>query len=55
MNIKELIKTKTFWLGISTIAGGVILCINKEYEKGIEGIIAGLAMIFVRDALTKKQ
>jgi len=55
MNIKKLIKSKTFWLGVSTAAGGAVMCTNGHVAEGVEAIVAGLAIIFIRDAISKGQ
>lgn len=54
MNFKELIKTKTFWAGLSAITVGIILCFNTEWRIGVPMIFAGLSMVFVRKIITKK-
>lgn len=52
---KETIKSKSFWLGLVTLAGGVVALAYGETEKGITAIIAGAAMICGRDAISKMQ
>ncbi len=61
MNIKELIKSKTFWAGIIEIIGGISLMVaNGNNIGGIEqisgGIITalGFTSICIRDAISKK-
>lgn len=53
MNIKNLIKTKTFWGGIASITTGVGLIINDEMQSGLVLIAQGLTAIFLRDAVNK--
>lgn len=53
MNIKKLIRTKSFWTGIASIATGMSMVFNDRAEVGIQTIIMGLAVIFARDALAK--
>jgi len=53
MKLNKLMKTKTFWTGVAGIAGGIFLCIQKDYEKGVGAIIAGLSVVFMRDAVSK--
>jgi hypothetical protein len=48
MKIKELIKTKTFWSGISLIGYGLI---TQDWT----AVINGLSYIFLRDALINKE
>jgi hypothetical protein len=50
---KRLIKTKTFWTGITSIASGAALCFAHDYAQGVPLIIAGLGMIFIRDSVAK--
>lgn len=49
----RLIKTKTFWTGLASIASGAALCFAHDYAQGVPLIIAGLGMIFIRDAVAK--
>jgi len=50
---KSTLKSKTFWVGIATVVGGIALIANSEMEKGIGSILAGFAMITGRDAISK--
>jgi hypothetical protein len=54
MKIKELLKSKSFWLGVAGVAGGIALVVTGEMDQGIAAIGAGLGMIFIRDAIAKK-
>jgi len=49
----RLLKTKTFWTGLSGIAAGAALCAAHDWPQGITLILGGLAAIFVRDAVAK--
>ena len=51
MNFSVLLQSKTFWLGVATIAGGVVLLVKGDAQNGITAVVSGLAMIFVRDAI----
>lgn len=51
MNIKKLIRTKTFWTGLSAVTLGILLIINGEWRTGVPMVFGGMAMIFVRDAI----
>lgn len=51
MNLGELVKTKTFWGGMSAIVTGVIMITQGAVDAGIASVFAGLQTIFVRDAL----
>lgn len=50
---KDTFKSKTFWMGIITVATGVVAFCYGEADKGIGCIIAGGAMITGRDAIQK--
>lgn len=50
---KKTLQSKTFWLGVMGIIGGIVLLSNGHTKEGIESIVAGLAMITARDAITK--
>ena len=50
---KRLIRTKTFWTGLTSIASGTALCVAHDYAQGVPLIIAGLGMIFIRDSIAK--
>ena len=51
--MKELIRSKTFWTGIASIATGIGLLISKNYPEGLQTIIIGLSTIFIRDSVRK--
>ena len=57
MKIKKgfwnLFRTKTFWLGLATLSGGVVLVCEGDVPHGVQAIIGGLAMIVGRDAVRK--
>lgn len=50
---KETLKTKTFWLGLATMGWGIFQLATGN--GGTEEIIAGLSLIFGRDAIAKIQ
>lgn len=52
---RRLIRTKTFWAGLSAIATGAALCYRKEYETGITTIIAGLGAICMSHHVSKRK
>lgn len=54
MKFKEMIRSKTFWTGIGSVVGGVLTVIEGNQQAGIQLIIGGLGMIFLRDAIAKK-
>jgi len=51
---KKLIKTKSFWAGVAGVASGVGLIIAGNVANGVQTIIGGIAVIFLRDAISKK-
>lgn len=54
MKIKELIKTKTFWGGLSLVAYGIVQ-IKEDPQTGIQNILTGVSIIFLRDAIGKQE
>lgn len=49
----NLIRTKTFWAGLSLVVYGVVRTVNGDTE-GIRDIAEGLAVIFLRNAINKQ-
>jgi hypothetical protein len=54
MKIKELLRSKTFWAGIGSIASGIITIVEGETQAGVQLIVTGFTAIFLRDAIAKK-
>jgi len=50
---KNLLRTKTFWGGLSSILAGVGLIVAGEIPVGINLIATGLVGIFLRDSVRK--
>lgn len=50
---KKLLKSKTFWTGLTSVAGGIIICCTGNVPAGIPAIIFGLNSIFTRNAIAK--
>jgi hypothetical protein len=48
-----MIKKKSFWAGLALVATGVVQIISKDVQGGIITISQGLAVIFVRSAISK--
>jgi hypothetical protein len=48
MIIKKVIKTKTFWSGVSLVVYGAI---TQDWQS----LLTGLSVIFLRDAIEKKE
>ena len=44
---------KTYIAAVGSILTGVYLCIDGQYEKGIEAILAGIGLLGIRSALDK--
>lgn len=55
--MKGSLKQKSFWLGIATIGGAVtgILTHQIDISTGVQTIIGGFAIIFLRDAISKAE
>lgn len=52
-DVKEFFQSKSNWTGITSIVVGGYLIHIGEVRTGIESIFAGLALIFVKDAIAK--
>jgi hypothetical protein len=48
MKLKEIVKTKTFWSGIALVVYGIL-------TKDPQSVMSGLSVIFLRDAMLKKE
>lgn len=55
MNFKDIWKTKTFWVGVLTVAAGIIEGVFDGWGQGYEKILLGLAIITGRHAVGKVQ
>lgn len=52
--MKKLLKSKTFWTGVLTVAYGVYQIVQgTPTQDGVQSIALGLAMIFGRAAVSK--
>lgn len=51
--MKELLRSKSFWTGVASIATGIGLLVNKNYPEGFQTIIIGLSTIFIREGIRK--
>lgn len=49
----RIIKTKTFWAGLSLVGYGVVNIASGNYQEGVQNILEGLAFIFLRSAIAK--
>jgi len=49
----RLLQTKTFWVGLSSIASGIALICAGQVPEGVPLIVAGLGMICIRDAIAR--
>ena len=54
MRIKDLAKTKTFWSGIGLVLYGSYMLAEGNIEEGVQNILTGLSVIFLRDAISKR-
>lgn len=50
---KTLFKTKSFYVGLITVAVGIIFYIKGDVSLGIELTLLGLAVVTGRDAIEK--
>jgi len=53
MKIKTLLKTKTFWAGLASVGAGVGEIIAGSLSNGLQLVLAGISVIFIRDAISK--
>jgi len=51
--LRDLLKTKTFWSGLGMVAHGLYMVLSGNIENGIQMIVMGLSVIFLRDAIRK--
>ena len=50
----RLLKQKSTWAGIGAIATGAVLIINGDMATGVQTVIGGIAVIFLREAIATK-
>jgi type IV secretory pathway TrbD component len=48
MNVKDLVKTKTFWSGLGLAVYGLVV---QDWQS----VLTGLSVVFLRDAINKVQ
>jgi hypothetical protein len=53
MIAKDLVKTKTFWSGLSLVIYGVVQTANNNPTEGVNSILTGLSIIFLRDGMLR--
>lgn len=51
MNVPELLRTKTFWSGVGSIATGIGIVISGDTAQGAALIVMGILAICGRDAI----
>jgi len=54
--MKGLLKSlrqKSTWIGISGIGAGVVLILQGNVDAGVQTIIGGASVIFLREAIAK--
>jgi hypothetical protein len=49
----KLIKSKTFWTGVASIATGVAFVVSGDVGTGAQTILGGFTAIFLRSAVKK--
>jgi hypothetical protein len=47
------LKNKTTWTGIAAIGAGAVLIYNGNIDTGVQTIIGGFGLIFIRQAIGK--
>jgi hypothetical protein len=52
--IIRILKQKSTWAGIGGIATGAVLIINGDLTTGVQTVIGGFAIIFLREAIANK-
>lgn len=53
MNWGELVKTKTFWVGVVAIFGGIVEGVFDGWDQAFEKILLGAGLITGRHAVGK--
>lgn len=53
MNLKALVKTKTFWGGVAAICSGVGMILSDNAAEGVQMIVMGALAVFGREAIAK--
>lgn len=51
--MQSLLKSKTFWTGVGAVVIGTGMIIQGDNDQGVQTILAGLAMIFLRHSISK--
>lgn len=51
--MKENLRSKTFWTGIVMVGLGIYRSIEGDAENGMELIVEGIGLIFLRSAVRK--
>ncbi len=54
MKLKELLKTKSFYSGLALVLYGFAR-LGDDTNEGIQSILTGLSVIFLRDAIAKTE
>lgn len=53
MNWREMVRTKTFWVGVVTIAAGIVEMVFDGWDQGIEKVMLGAGLITLRHGVGK--
>lgn len=51
--MRDIWKTKTFWTGLGAVAFGVVLIAQGQTAEGIQTVIGGVGMIFLRAGINR--
>jgi len=49
----RILQQKSTWAGIAGIATGVVLILNGNVTEGVQTVIGGVSIIFIREAIAK--
>jgi len=55
MNVKELLSSKMFWAGLTTVTASIVgfICKQIDMPTMVGGVMAGLTIIFTKQAIVK--
>jgi len=53
MDLKKLVRTKTFWASIASIITAIFMIKDGAAEAGTIALVLGLQGIFMRDGISK--
>lgn len=54
MSLRDMLRTKTFWSGLSLVLYGGYQILEGDTSQGIQNVLTGLSIIFLRQAVGSK-